>query len=150
MLAALLPLLAFSGQSCKKTEPLTAMSFNVRYGGAKDGDNSWEFRKDAACAMINDVHPAVFGVQEAMDFQLAYFEEHCPGYKWVGVGREDGLHEGEHMSVFYDTDRIELREWGTYWLSETPFQPSLGFICLLSLSWNCMSCTWNDFLMTDS
>ena len=137
LLAALLPLLAFSGQSCKKTEPLTAMSFNVRYGGANDGDNSWEFRKDAACAMINDVHPAVFGVQEALDFQLSYFEEHCPGYKWVGVGREDGLHGGEHMSVFYDTNRIELREWGTYWLSETPFQPSLGWdaACRRTATW---------------
>ena len=137
LLAALVPLLAFSGQSCKKTEPLTAMSFNVRYGSANDGENSWENRKDAACAMINEQHPAVFGVQEAMAFQLAYFEEHCPGYKYVGVGREDGLHEGEHMSVFYDTNRIELQEWGTYWLSETPFQPSLGWdaACRRTATW---------------
>ena len=127
VLAALLPLLLLSGQSCRKTEPLTVMSFNVRYGTAKDGDFVWENRKDAACAMIMDRHPAVFGVQEALDFQLAYFEEHCPGYKYVGVGREDGIHEGEHMAVFYDSERIELKEWGTYWLSETPFQPSLGW-----------------------
>ena len=53
------------------------MSFNVRYGTAKDGDHVWDNRKDAACAMIVDQHPAVFGVQEALDFQLAYFQEHC-------------------------------------------------------------------------
>ena len=94
LIAALLPLLALSSQSCGKMEPLTAMSFNVRYGTADDGDHVWDNRKDAACAMILDQHPAVFGVQEALDFQLAYFQEHCPGYKYVGVGRENGVSEG--------------------------------------------------------
>ena len=137
MLAALLPLLVLSSQSCQKVEPLPVMSFNVRYGTAKDGDFVWENRKDAACAMILDKHPAVFGVQEALDFQLTYFEEHCPGYKYVGVGREDGLHEGEHMAVFYDSNRIELLQWGTYWLSETPFQPSMGWdaACRRTATW---------------
>ena len=90
LLAALLPLLALSCQS-KKVETLPVMSFNVRYGTADDGDHVWDNRKDAACAMIMDQHPAVFGVQEALDFQLTYFQEHCPGYKYVGVGREDGI-----------------------------------------------------------
>ena len=88
-LAALLPLLAPSCQP-GKVDPLPVMSFNVRYGTAKDGDHVWENRKDAACAMILDQRPAVFGVQEALDFQLTYFEEHCPGYKYVGVGAPTG------------------------------------------------------------
>ena len=135
-LAALLPLLALSCQS-KKVETLPVMSFNVRYGTAEDGDHVWDNRKDAACAMIMDQHPAVFGVQEALDFQLTYFQEHCPGYKYVGVGREDGIHDGEHMAVFYDTQRVELKEWGTYWLSETPYQPSYGWdaACRRTATW---------------
>ena len=64
------------------------MSFNVRYGTAEDGDHIWDKRKDAACAMILDQRPAVFGVQEALDFQLAYIKEHCPDYEWVGVARK--------------------------------------------------------------
>ena len=137
LFAALLPLLAFSSQSCKKMEPLPVMSFNVRYGTANDGDFVWQNRKDAACAMINDQHPAVFGVQEALDFQLDYFQANCPGYKYVGVGREDGIHDGEHMAVFYDTNRIELQEWGTYWLSETPYKPSYGWdaACRRTATW---------------
>ena len=138
LLIALIPLLAFSCKNARKeAETLPVMSFNVRYGTAKDGDHIWENRRDAACAMILDQRPAVFGVQEALDFQLTYFEEHCPGYKSVGVGREDGIHEGEHMSVFYDTERIELKEWGTYWLSETPFQPSKGWdaACRRTATW---------------
>ncbi|MBR5175174.1 MAG: hypothetical protein IKW89_04505 [Bacteroidales bacterium] len=138
LLLALLPLLTFSCKNDKASvETLPVMSFNVRYGTADDGDNIWENRRDAACAMILDQRPAVFGVQEALDFQLDYFVEKCPGYKCVGVGREDGIHDGEHMSVFYDTDRIELREWGTYWLSETPFEPSLGWdaACRRTATW---------------
>ena len=137
LLVALLPLLVLSCQPGNVTEPLPVMSFNVRYGTAKDGDHVWENRKDAACAMILDQRPAVFGVQEALDFQLTYFQEHCPGYKYVGVGREDGISDGEHMAVFYDTERIERLEWGTYWLSETPFQPSLGWdaACRRTATW---------------
>lgn len=134
---ALLPFLVFLVQSCQTAEPLTVMTFNVRYGLAKDGDYVWDNRRDASCAMIADQHPAVFGVQEALDFQLSYFREHCPGYEYVGVGREDGIHEGEHMAVFYDTARIALQDWGTYWLSETPSQPSIGWdaACRRTATW---------------
>ena len=139
-LAALLPLLSLFCLSCEKPEPIMVMSYNVRYGTAPDGDHVWDNRKDAACAMINDQRPAVMGVQEALDFQLTYFQEHCPGYKYVGVGREDGLHRGEHMAVFYDTERVELKEWGTYWLSETPFVPSKGWdaVCRRTATWALM------------
>ena len=50
LMAALLPLLALSCQPGNVTEPLPVMSFNVRYGTAKDGDHVWDNRKDAACA----------------------------------------------------------------------------------------------------
>lgn len=123
--------------ACRPEPALTVMSFNVRLGVADDGSNSWPLRREAAAAMINDQHPAVFGVQEAFDFQLAWFEEQCPDYKWVGVGRENGVSEGEHMSIFYDTNRIELQDWGTYWLSETPSVPSFGWdaACKRTATW---------------
>lgn len=107
--------------------PLRVMSYNIRLGIADDGTNSWDIRKNATPAMLMDVRPSVFGVQEAHDFQIAFILEQCPQYKAVGVGREDGVSEGEHMSVFYDTTRISLLDWGTYWLSETPDVPSLGW-----------------------
>ena len=108
-------------------QTLDVMTFNVRLGTAKDGEHSWEFRRDAAAEMIQEKKPAVFGVQEAYDFQLDYLLEKCPVYQCVGVGRNDGGTEGEHMSVFYDTGRMQLKDWGTYWLSETPDVPSKGW-----------------------
>ena len=115
---------------------LKVMTFNVRYGSANDGDNAWKNRRKAAVEMILDQHPAVFGVQEALDFQLKYIASNT-GYKHKGVGREDGKNSGEHMSVFYDPRRIELIQWGTYWLSETPDEPSLGWdaACKRTATW---------------
>jgi endonuclease/exonuclease/phosphatase family metal-dependent hydrolase len=137
MKSRLLSALALALLAVSCTGTLSVMSFNVRYGTAQDGDNEWPNRRDAACAMIRDQHPAVFGVQEALDFQLEYFKENCPGYEYVGVGREDGISEGEHMAVFYDTERIELLDWGTYWLSDTPDIPSMGWdaACRRTATW---------------
>ncbi len=113
------------------------MSYNIRYGTADDGEHSWPLRREAAAAMVMDQRPAVFGVQEALSMQLDYLRENCPVYRWVGVGREDGESGGEHMSVFWDTTRVALRDWGTYWLSETPDQPSIGWdaACRRTATW---------------
>ena len=88
-------------------------------------------------AMLDAINPDVFGVQEAYDFQLSYIEENCPRYKAVGVGRDDGSNEGEHMSVIYNTEKIEMLDWGTYWLSETPDVPSFGWdaACRRTATW---------------
>ena len=116
---------------------IRVMSYNIRLGVAKDGENAWDIRRTATPAMLQDIRPAVFGVQEAYDFQVQYILEQCPDYKAVGVGRDDGVSKGEHMSVFYDSKQIELLEWGTYWLSETPDVPSYGWdaACRRTATW---------------
>lgn len=116
---------------------IKVMSYNVRYGTAKDGKNSWDNRKEATPAMLEEVRPDIFGVQEALDFQIQYITESCPRYKAVGVGREDGVSKGEHMSIFYNTETISLEKWGTYWLSETPDVPSKGWdaACMRTATW---------------
>lgn len=133
-MAALLP----ATVSCnKQADELKVMSFNIRMGIADDGDNSWDIRKSAIPAMFADKAPAVFGVQEAYDFQIEYITTNAPQYASIGVGREDGINKGEHMSIFYDQNRIELEDWGTYWLSETPDVPSMGWdaACYRTATW---------------
>ena len=131
--AALIP----ASVSCKKAETIKVMSYNIRLGVAKDGDNAWDLRKEATPAMLEDQNPLVFGVQEAYDFQLAYITEQCPQYACIGVGREDGVSKGEHMSIFYQKDLVEVQDWGTYWLSETPDEPSKGWdaACYRTATW---------------
>jgi len=132
-LAALVP----SFVSCTKAKDIKVMSYNIRLGIADDGENSWENRKPASAAMVSDQAPAVFGVQEAYGFQIDYIKENCPQYDCVGVGRDDGADQGEHMSVFFDKNLIELQDWGTYWLSETPDSVSYGWdaACRRTATW---------------
>ena len=132
--------------ACSAPAPLKVMSYNIRYGTADDGEFSWPNRQDAAVEMILDQRPAVFGVQEGLRFQLDFLAEKCPMYQYVGVGREDGAERGEHMAVFYDTTRVALKDWGTYWLSETPDEPSKGWdaMCKRTATWTLLHDIVND------
>ena len=115
---------------------LSVISFNIRVrGGLSEliNPNSWSRRKSATPAMIKDQCPDIFGVQEALSDQLTYVGDNLPNYSYVGVGREDGKEiseisnsedSGEIMAIFYNTSEIDLLDWGTYWLSETPDEPS--------------------------
>jgi len=105
---------------------LLVMSFNVRYSAADDGENSWEYRRSATPAMLNRLTPDVFGVQEALPDQIEYILESCPAYKCYGIGRNDGV-EGERMSIFYNSRKFAMEDCGTWWLSETPYVPSVGW-----------------------
>ncbi|MBR6933503.1 MAG: endonuclease/exonuclease/phosphatase family protein [Bacteroidales bacterium] len=123
----------------KKNEParLTVMSYNIRNGEAKDGTNSWEFRYPASAMMLDDQKPDIFGVQEAYLYQVKYLTEFPGYYKSVGVGRDDGKTKGEYMSIFYNKKTVKMLKWGTFWLSETPDEPSFGWdaACRRTATW---------------
>lgn len=116
---------------------LKVMSYNIRMGIAKDEDNSWPYRRSGTIAMLEKEAPDVFGLQEAYKFQQDFITENLPQYKAVGVGRDDGSEKGEHMSILYNSEKVELLEWGTYWLSETPDEPSFGWdaACRRTATW---------------
>lgn len=143
LLFALAALVAFPQMSDAKkndSDGLKVMSYNIRYGSAEDGTNSWQYRWPATIAMLNDVQPDVFGVQEALDFQLKLVSEMAKNYKNVGVGREDGKHDGEHMAIFWNKKTVKMLKWGTFWLSETPEKPSMGWdaACFRTATWALM------------
>ena len=112
--------------SCGTQTSLKVMSFNVRTSVKDDGPNSWEFRRPASVAMLNEQRPDIFGVQEAQPDQLVYIASECPDYIPFGEGR-DGGEEGEHAAIFYNRNVLELVDGGTWWLSETPDTVSRGW-----------------------
>ena len=130
----------FSFVSCNKSSELKVMSYNVRLEHMGDGDNAWPNRKEATIEMLETIKPDVFGVQEALPQQVKYISEQAPLYKNIGVGRDDGGSKGEFMSIFWNTEVIEMIEWGTYWLSETPDEPSYGWdaACRRTATWALM------------
>lgn len=103
--------------------PLPVMSFNIRYGTADDGEDSWPLRRGLALEVIGDFGPAILGVQEALRFQLDEIREAFPHLGVAGAGRDDGGQAGEHAAVLFDTRRLEFLASGTEWLSDTPDVP---------------------------
>ena len=122
------------------SDEVKVISYNIRFANKKDGANIWQNRAKASPAMIKDYAPDVFGVQEALAVQLEYLDEKLPQYSFVGVGREDGKKKGETMAIFYNTRKVRLLDWGTYWLSETPDKPSRGWDadCKMTATWTLM------------
>ncbi len=96
------------------------MTFNIRYGDAGDGENSWDNRKAIVRDVIHYHKPGIIGMQEALHHQIEYTDSVLSDHKWFGAGRSDGKLKGEFSPVFYDTSRFELIKENTFWLSETP------------------------------
>ena len=120
-------------------EPIRLMTFNVRYGTARDGRHSWSHRRALVLETIAEERPHVLGVQEALAFQVEALEQALPGHRRLGVGRLGGS-GGEFCAVFVDRDRFEVEDSGTFWLSPTPEQ-------VASRGWDAALpriCTWAD------
>ena len=118
---------------------LKVMSYNIRMGSANDGTNSWVYRCGGTIEMLEDQKPDVFGVQEALGDQIDFIKEFTD-YKCVGVGRDDGKKAGEYMAIFWNKKTVKLVDWGTFWLSETPDKPSMGWdaACMRTATWALM------------
>lgn len=101
-------------------ESLRVMSFNVRYGTAKDGENHWDKRKDLCVSRITTFKPDILGLQEALKLQNEFILQGNPNLKALGVAREDGKEKGEYATLMYNAERFDVVESGTFWLSETP------------------------------
>jgi endonuclease/exonuclease/phosphatase family metal-dependent hydrolase len=109
-----------SGGSPEATPALRVMTFNIRYDTPRDSANAWPNRKDWVASLIRFHEADAVGVQEALANQLADLDARLPGFARVGVGRADGKAAGEFSAIFYRTDRLEMIESGTFWLSLTP------------------------------
>ena len=144
---SLLCFLSFYSSSCKKEEPIIEipdrpeyeelnlqkypktgevkiLSFNVRYGTAKETSpiNDWSNRKAACVALLKDQKPSCIGFQEAVyDIQFEWFKDQLKDeYEGYGVGRDDGARKGECMGILWRKSEIKCIEKGTFWLSPTP------------------------------
>jgi endonuclease/exonuclease/phosphatase family metal-dependent hydrolase len=101
-------------------EPLSVMSFNIRYGTANDGADRWELRRGPLLDLLKTQNPDVIGLQEALHFQIDEILAALPDYRMVGVGRSDGGQGGEYAAILYRASRLSVRRTGTFWFSDTP------------------------------
>ncbi|CAK4076646.1 unnamed protein product [Aphanomyces euteiches] len=106
----------------KTPTPMSVMTFNLRFAGANDGWNGWDYRKDHLIELINRYKPTVMGTQEGLKDQLAEIHSKLLGnYERFGVEREPN---GEFEQIFYDADKVTKLDGGNYWLSDNPEVPN--------------------------
>lgn len=109
--------------SCNTPQELAVMTLNMRYDNPEDGMNNWRFRRERIAGLIRSEAVDLLGTQEVLANQFDDLQALLPGYRAVGVGREDGARAGEFNAVFFRSDRFELLDSGVFWLSEEPETP---------------------------
>lgn len=92
----------------------------------------WNYKevKHLAAKTILTYSPDVVGLQECTYDCYQGLMNDLTDYSFVGVGRENGKLNrggGESCGILYKTDKFELVDSGTFWLSETPDQVSQGW-----------------------
>lgn len=113
-------LFGFTTALAREPGDIKVMSYNVRYGTAKDGENHWDKRKDALVEKVVAFDPDLLGTQETLGFQRDFLAGKMPGYDHLGVGRDDGKDKGEMMALYWRKARFDKIEGGHFWLSTTP------------------------------
>lgn len=124
------------GQSKKET-PFNIITYNIRMNTPSDEVNAWPLRKDRVAGLLRFHEADIFNVQEALPEQMDDLAASFPDFDHVGVGRDDGKREGEHMGIFFRKSRFEKLDDGMFWLSETPEKPGLGWDAACN-----RTCTW--------
>lgn len=97
---------------------ISVMSFNLKCGSSS-------VMQAASAKLVRSYMPDLLGVQEADDGWMVLLKGRLSknGYAAVGLGR-DKNNTGERSAIFYRTDKFELIEEKTMWLTDTPDEVS--------------------------
>jgi len=142
--------LAVAISSCGTAHRFTTLqvgTYNIRNDNRGDSlkGNGWGQRLPIIAQQILFHDLEIFGTQEGKYNQLEQMKALLPGYEYIGAGRDDGIHAGEHSAIFYKTEVFDLLDHGDFWLSPTPDVPSKGWDAALN-----RICTWGHFKVKET
>ncbi len=112
----------------KEENTYRIVSYNIKY--AEDWLDDFEGRKNIILEQLLSYEADIITLQEANYGWMNNYDGLpvlLEDYSFVGVGRENGLDEGEYVPIFYLTDKFEVIDSNTIWLSETPEKVSIGW-----------------------
>ena len=122
-----------NGLSHTLTNSIKVMTQNTRDADDPDG-NSMAKRFDRFCLLLADYQPDIIGTQEHSYTWYVLFEktfkkmkgdEGFPHYTVVGDSMNGpDAKGGSRNAILFRTDRFDLVETDTFWLSDTPEVPS--------------------------
>ena len=102
------------------------MTYNIRLDTETDSINKWDNRKEGIVSLIKEEDIHILGIQEALPNQIEYLSQQLKNYDYIGEGR-DGGSKGEYSAIYFKSDNVVLEQEETFWLSETPEIPSIGW-----------------------
>lgn len=112
----------------EKDDNIRVVSYNIK--NAASDLETFDQRKRVIVDQLLEYNPDFIGIQEA-DYEWMTENGGLPDlledYDYVGVGREDGDVQGEFTPIFYLKDKYFVVDSGTFWLSETPDEVSIGW-----------------------
>ncbi len=102
------------------TSEIRVMSCNLRCWSPTDlFKKSWFYRAGLIVDTIKSNQPDIIGFQEASGMHYAFLQQKLVGYASVIQYRDNSL-LSEGCPVFYRTDKFDLIDQGSFWLSNTP------------------------------
>ena len=122
-------LIIFSCSNSIKT--IKIMTYNIRLETKDDNINEWSKRKKGLVSLIKKSNPDILGIQEGLPNQILYLSKNLDEYSMIGEGR-DGKDDGEYSAIYYKNKKLKLEKDETFWLSETPKKPSVGWDAALN------------------
>ena len=96
------------------------LGYNSTFWKFDTGSHRWYKRAKYYLQNIDVVKPDVLGAQEVQPGQYEFLTEHLVGYGSVVGYRDDRGSRSESCPIFYSTERFDLLDSGTFWLSDTP------------------------------
>ena len=139
---SVLSLLAIALAHSAFAEGLSIASWNIKTIEVKRvyQVEEWNERVPYTVEFIEMMDNDVIGMQEATLIQIDSMLNRMPQYRYVGKASRDGKKSGNYNPIFYKHEKLDLVDSRTFWLSETPNKPSMG--------WDTDSkrvCTWALF-----
>jgi endonuclease/exonuclease/phosphatase family metal-dependent hydrolase len=110
-----------------QAQSIAVLTYNIRYDNANDGADAWPKRSNELASFLVAQNADIIGLQEALHHQVDFLDSSLISYDCFGVGRDDGMNNGEYAPIYWKREVFQLVHSRTVWLSETPNVPSKGW-----------------------
>lgn len=116
----LLPSLQIIG--LRAQESYSIATYNVLFDSPSDSGNKWEDRAPHPINLIRFHEMDIVGTREGLYSQVENNNKDLD-LPYIGVSRDSGKNEGGFCAVFYNPEKFQLLDKGTFRLSPTPEIP---------------------------
>lgn len=105
---------------------ITICSFNIRGSNMDTGVNAWSNRKKMVIREFSNYQYDIVCMQEPLIDQIQDFLS-IGMYEWLGVSGQGTPDNDVFTPIFYNKKKLNVLDYGTFWLSETPDVVSRGW-----------------------